>query len=67
MSQASCRHPDDRRGAALPLEDVGEHFGVNHMQKVSAMAITAAKRQEVAALRYAVSAVAYFVTLFGGI
>jgi hypothetical protein len=24
-----------RRGAALPLEDVGEHVGANHMQKVS--------------------------------
>jgi hypothetical protein len=34
-SQASCRSPEDRRGAALPQEDVGGHVGVNHMQKVS--------------------------------
>ncbi len=34
ISQASCRSPDDRRGAALPLEDVGEHVGENHIQKV---------------------------------
>jgi hypothetical protein len=27
--------PRARRGAALPQEDVGEHVGVNHMQKVS--------------------------------
>jgi hypothetical protein len=24
ISQASCRSPDDRRGAALPQEDVGD-------------------------------------------
>ncbi len=35
ISQASCRSPDDRRGAALPQEDVGGHVGVNHTQKVS--------------------------------
>jgi hypothetical protein len=35
ISQASCQSPDDRRGAALPQEDVGGHVGVNHMQKVS--------------------------------
>ncbi len=35
LSQASCRSPDDRRGAALPPEDVGGHVGVNHTQKVS--------------------------------
>jgi hypothetical protein len=35
LSQASCRSPDDRKGAALPQEDVGEHVGVNHTQKVS--------------------------------
>ncbi len=34
ISQASCRSPDDRRGAALPQEDVGGHVGVNHTQKV---------------------------------
>jgi hypothetical protein len=33
ISQASCRSPDDRRGAALPLEDVGEHVGENRIQK----------------------------------
>ncbi len=35
ISQASCRSPDDRRGAALPQEDVGGHVGVSHTQKVS--------------------------------
>ncbi len=35
ISQASCRSPDDRRGVALPQEDVGGHVGVNHTQKVS--------------------------------
>ncbi len=35
LSQASCRSPDDRKGVALTLEDVGEHVGVNHMQKIS--------------------------------
>jgi hypothetical protein len=43
---------------------VGEHVGVNHLQKKSpakaAMAITAGKRQEVAASRYAVLAIADF-------
>ncbi len=34
ISQASCRSPDDRRGVALPQEDVGGHVGVNHTQKV---------------------------------
>ncbi len=34
-SQASCQRPDDRRGVALPQEDVGGHVGVNHTQKVS--------------------------------
>jgi hypothetical protein len=70
LSQASCRSLDDRRRAALLPEDVGGHVGVNHMQKVSskvAMAITAAKRQEVAALRHSVLAVADVATLFGGV
>jgi hypothetical protein len=31
LSQASCRSPDDRRGAALPQKDVGGHVGVNHI------------------------------------
>jgi hypothetical protein len=35
ISQASFRSPDDRRGAALLQEDVGEHVGVNHTKKVS--------------------------------
>jgi hypothetical protein len=35
ISQVSCQSPDDRRGAALPQEDVGGHVGVNHTQKVS--------------------------------
>ncbi len=35
ISQASCRSPDDRRGVALPQDDVGGHVGVNHTQKVS--------------------------------
>ncbi len=34
ISQASCRSPDDRRGAALLQKDVGGHVGVNHTQKV---------------------------------
>jgi hypothetical protein len=34
ISQASCRSPDDRRGADLPQEDVGEHVGLNYIQKV---------------------------------
>ncbi len=34
LSQASCLSPDDRRGVALPQEDVGEHVGLNHKQKV---------------------------------
>jgi hypothetical protein len=71
LSQASCRSPDDRKGASLLPEDVGEHVGVNHLQKVSAkaaMAITAAKRQEVAAFHHTVLAIAADVaTLFGGI
>ncbi len=52
------------------LEDVGEHVGVNHIQKVfrkGTMVITTAKHQAVAALRYAVLAVANFATLFRGV
>ncbi len=59
-----------RRGVALPQEDVGEHVGLNHIQKSlakAAMAITVAKRQEVAVLRYPVLAIANFATLFGGV
>jgi hypothetical protein len=54
----------------LPQEDVGGHVGVSHTRKSSAnaaMAITAAKRQAVAALRYADLAVANFATPFGGV
>ncbi len=68
ISQASCRSPDDRWGAALPQEDVGGHVGVNQSKKSpakAAMAIRAAKRQAVAAICYAVLAVADFATPFG--
>ncbi len=34
LSETSCRSPDDRRGAPLLPEDVGEHVDVNHIQKV---------------------------------
>jgi hypothetical protein len=54
----------------LPQEDVGEHVGVNHMQKVCRKGGNgnhSAKRQAVAALCYAVLAVADFATPFGGI
>jgi hypothetical protein len=34
ISQASCLSPDDRKGAALPQEDVGEHVGLKHIQKI---------------------------------
>ncbi len=57
ISQASCRSPDDRRGAALPQEDVGGHVGVNHTQKVfrkGGNGNHSGQRQEVAANRYAV-------------
>ncbi len=56
-SQASCRSSDDRRGAALPQEDVGNMLVKTMFKKSSAkaaIAVTAAKRQEVAAHRHAV-------------
>ncbi len=57
ISQASCRSPDDRRGAALLQEDVGDMLVWTIHKKSpakAAMAIIAAKRQEVAANRYAI-------------
>jgi hypothetical protein len=61
---------NDRRGAALPQEDVGEHVGVNHVQKVCRKGGNgnhSAKRQALAALRYVVLAVADFAMPFGGV
>jgi hypothetical protein len=57
ISQASCRNSDDRRGAALPQEDVGNMLVKTIFKKSSAKAaivVTATKRQEVGAHRYAV-------------
>jgi hypothetical protein len=51
-------------------EDVGGHVEVTISKKApakAAMAITAAKRQEVVALCQAVLAIADFATLFGGV
>ncbi len=68
ISQASCRSPDDRRGAALPQEDVGDMLVWTIRKKPpakAALAIRAAKRQAVAAIRYAFLTVADFATPFG--
>jgi hypothetical protein len=57
LSQASCRSPDDRRGAGLLPEKVGVHVVVTMCKKSpakAAVAITAGKCQEVAALHHAV-------------
>ncbi len=70
LSQASCRSPDDRRGAALLAEEVGGHVGVTICKKSptnAAMAITVAKCQEVVTLHHEILAIADFAMLFGGI
>jgi hypothetical protein len=68
ISQASCWSLDDRRGAALPLEDVVEHVGEDHIQKVFHKGSNGNHSgQEVAAHRYAIFSHRHVATQFGGV
>jgi hypothetical protein len=70
LSQASCRSPDNRRGAALLPEDVSGHVGVTISKKSPAkvaMADNSGQTPRGSGVCHAVLAVAESATLFGGV
>jgi hypothetical protein len=66
LYQASCRSPDNRRGAALLPEDAGGPVCVTICKKSSAKADNSGQTPRGSGIRHEVLAIANFATLFGG-